>query len=66
MIRNIDTGEEWVPGRYDVSTRIFQRRANAITAAKKLNSEYANSRYGQRNLEAIVIETEVNWREVLL
>jgi hypothetical protein len=68
LIRNVDTGVEHVPGRYEVGTKVYSRKTNAVAAAKRLNSEWANStwRRGSNNLEAFVIETDTNWREVEL
>jgi hypothetical protein len=61
MIRNVETGEEWVPSRYAVGTKVYSHKKHALRAIERLNKNR------MLNItEAVLYETNTQWLEVPL
>jgi hypothetical protein len=62
MIRHIESGDEWVPSRYTVGTKVYSQKAAAIAAIEKYNGKA----YYRGITEAVLYETQTSWSEVPL
>jgi hypothetical protein len=62
MIRHIESGDEWVPSRYSIGTKVYSQKKAALAAIEKYNSKD----YHRHITEAVLYETQTSWSEVPL